>query len=83
MLPVLIGHTDAFELAVDHTLSAVDTAVHAIFHHIALGSPIEDDQFDGVGGTILDTQAAACAKGWIVGKDAAITLGRSNSFDRI
>ena len=83
MFPVLVGHADALEFTVDHTLSAVDAAVHAVFHYIALGGPIQNDQLDGVGGTILDAQTAACAKGRIVRKDAAITLGRSDSFDRI
>ena len=55
MFPFLIGHTNALRFAIDHTLTAIDTAIHAIFHHILFGSPIQDDQFNGIGGAILDT----------------------------
>jgi hypothetical protein len=55
VFPILIRHTDAFEFAVDHTLPAIDAAVHVILHHVFLGSPVQDNQLDGIGWTILDT----------------------------
>jgi|GEM_PF-3040209 hypothetical protein len=54
MFPILVGHADALKLAVDHTLTAIDTTIHVIFHDILFGSPIQDDQLEGVGRTILD-----------------------------
>jgi hypothetical protein len=55
VFPVLVGHADALKFAIDYTLTTIDTTIHVIFHDILLGSPIKDNQFDGVGGTILDT----------------------------
>ncbi|HEX9333804.1 MAG TPA: hypothetical protein VF896_18070 [Anaerolineales bacterium] len=55
MFPILIGHTNALGLAVDHALSAVDATIYMIFHYILFGSPIQNDQFNSIGGTILDT----------------------------
>ena len=55
VFPFLVGHVDAFKFAVHHALSAIDTAVHVIFHHIALGCTIQDNQLDGVRRAILHT----------------------------
>ena len=61
MFPIIMGQVDAFELAADLTLAAIETALHVIGHDKTLGGAIERGQLDGLGRAILDAQTAAGA----------------------
>lgn len=74
MLPIGVGHAHAFEATIDHTLTAIDAAVHVIFEDEAFGGAVERDQLDGFGGAIFHAQAATCASGWGVMQIAAETF---------
>ena len=54
VLPIFMRHAHALEFAVDHTLTAIDTAIHVIFHHIPFGGAVQDDQLDGIRRAILN-----------------------------
>lgn len=48
-------HADALEFAVDDTLPTIDATVLLIFHHVPLGSAVEDRQFYGIGWAVFYT----------------------------
>ena len=54
MFPVCIGHAHAFEPAIDGTLPAIDTAVHVILQHEALGGTVKRNEFNGFGWAVFD-----------------------------
>jgi hypothetical protein len=81
MLPVCVGHADAFELAVHYALSTIHAAVAFILQHKSFGSTIQDRELDGMRWTILDAQGAAGAFGGNKRKHTAIPLWRRD-FDR-
>src|SRR5215212_4585497 len=83
MFPVLVGHADALELAIDHALPAVDTAVHVVGDHILLCGAVQDDQLKGLRRAILDAQAAARAGRGCIGEDAPVTFRGRGPFERI
>ena len=83
MFPVCIGHSHAFESAIDGALPAIDTAVHVIFQYKALGGTIKGDEFNGFGWAVFDAQTAASACGRIVLQIAAKSFRSGGSFDRI
>ena len=54
-----------------------------IFHYILFGGSVKNDQLNGIGRAIFDTQRTPGANRSIVGKDAAIALGRRDPLDRV
>ena len=83
MLPVFTGHPHAFDLAVDHALAAVYTAVHMVFENVSFCGPVDDHKLDGIRRAILDAQTAAGAQLGIVIQGPAIPLGRLDPLGRV
>ena len=83
MFPVCIGHTHAFEPAIDGALPAIDTTVHVILQYEAFGGAIKCDKFNGFGWAVFDAQTTASACGWVVLQVAAKSFRSGGSFDRI
>src|SRR5574340_91300 len=83
VLPVLVGHAHALELAARHALPAVDAAVHVVLEHKALGRPVERHQLDGFRRAVLRAQVAARAGLWVVVQHAAVALGRRQLLEGI
>lgn len=61
MFPFLVGHVNTLKFAVDHALSAIDAAIHVVFHYVPLSSAVQDDELDRIRRAILHAKAAACA----------------------
>jgi hypothetical protein len=80
VFPILIGHTHAFELAIDHTLTAIYTTVTMIFQDKAFCSTVQNDELNGLGWTILGTQTAASASLGVIEEFAAIASRRRDLF---
>jgi hypothetical protein len=83
MFPICVGHAHAFELAIDHALTAINASVAVIFQNEPFGGAIQDDQLDGFRGTVLGTQTATRAKFGIKEQLTAITLWRRDFLFRI